>query len=151
MEIKNIQSLYVHYYETQTSLATLSEYVRVVAKRLYKDAIKNDFEITGPVYWIYEGADGNPETVFKLTIALPITPAAPVTGSEFRQKNLEPFQCISKQLQGEWSVLGAVYGELFSWIGSENKIPSGQNREIYINMDFENPAANITEVQVGIL
>jgi hypothetical protein len=105
MQVKNIQPIYVHYFETETSLSTLSEHVRVVAQRLYRDAIQNNFEITGPVYWIYEGADGNPDTIFKLTIALPITPAEPVTGSEFRQKFLEPFQCVSQELQGEWSGL----------------------------------------------
>ena len=151
MQIKNIQPIHVLYYETETSLHALSEYVRVVAQRLYKEAIQNDLEVTGPIYWIYEGADGNPATIFKLTIALPITPAAPVSGSEFQQKVLEPFQCISQELQGDWSGLGKVYGDIFGKIGAENSIPSGQNREIYINMDFQNPAGNITEVQVGIL
>jgi len=28
---------------------------------------------------------------------------------------------------------------------------SGQNREIYLNMDFLHPERNITEVQIGIL
>ncbi|KQS32639.1 hypothetical protein [Dyadobacter sp. Leaf189] len=151
MQLKTIYPLHVLYFETETSLNALAEFVRVVARRLYSDAVQNDLEITGPVFWIYEGADGNPETVFKLTIALPVSPSAPLTDSEFRLKLLEPFQCISHELQGEWSGLGSVYGQIFSELGTKNKIPSGQNREIYIHMDFENPAGNITEVQVGIL
>ncbi|KAA0990535.1 hypothetical protein [Dyadobacter aurulentus] len=151
MQVKTIAPIHVLYYETETTLTEIFQYVRLVARRLYRDAIASDLEITGPVYWIYEGADENPDTVFKLTIALPVNPASPVSGSEFRQKFLEPFQCISQELQGDWNGLGNVYGGIFAQLGEGNHAPSGQNREIYINMDFQNPAGNTTEVQVGIL
>jgi hypothetical protein len=151
MQLKTIQPIHVLYFETETTLNDLTQFVRVVARNLYRDAAQNDFEVTGPVYWIYEGADGNPETTFKLTIALPVSPADAVSGSAFRQKFLEPFQCISRELQGEWGGLGNVYASIFSNLDAENGIPSGQNREIYVNMDFQNPTGNTTEVQVGIL
>lgn len=150
MQVKTIQPMHVLYFETETTLAAILQYVRLIARRLYREAVAHDLEITGPVYWIYEGADGNADTVFKLTIALPINPA-PASDSEFKQKFLEPFQCISQELQGDWSGLGNVYSEIYMKLGEGNHAPSGQNREIYINMDFQNPAANITEVQVGII
>jgi effector-binding domain-containing protein len=150
MQLKTIEPIHVLYFETETTLNDIFQYVRLVARRLYRDAVQHDMEITGPVYWIYEGADGNPDTVFKLTIALPVSPAAPASSSEFEQKLLEPFKCISHELQGDWNGLGNAYGEIFAKIGEGNHAPSGQNREIYINMDFQNPAGNTTEVQVGI-
>ena len=151
MQAKTIEPIHVLFYETRTSLNQISEHVRVVARRLYVDAIKNDLEITGPVYWIYEGADGNPETVFTLTIALPTTPATNYSGSEFKTKYLNAFDCVTEQLYGDWNTLGTIYGSLISEIMAKNKTMSGEDREIYINMDFENPARNITEVQIGIL
>ncbi|NIJ56012.1 GyrI-like domain-containing protein [Dyadobacter arcticus] len=151
MQTRTIQPIHVLYFETKTSLAQLSQHVRHVARRLYQDALHNDIEITGPIYWVYEGADGQLDTIFTLTIALPIVSTAQLTNSEFKTKYLESFNCITEQLYGDWNTLGTVYGSLISEIMSQNKTMSGQNREIYINRDFENPERNITEVQVGIL
>ena len=151
MQLKTIPPIHVLYFETKTSLNELSDYVRIVAQKLYRDAIQNDMEVTGPIYWLYEGADGKPETVFTLTIALPVTPSPQNTSSEFQQKTLESFQCVSHELYGDWSGMMDAYGKIFSYIGAENKIPSGLSREIYFNLDFENLDRNITEIQVGIL
>jgi effector-binding domain-containing protein len=151
MQTKTIQPIHVLFFETQTSLTQLSEHVRHVAHKLYQDALRNGMEITGPIYWIYEGADGQLDTIFSLTIALPVTPQTQLPGSEFKTKYLETFNCVTEQLYGDWNTLGTVYGSLISEIMSQNKSLSGQNREIYLNMDFENPERNITEVQVGIL
>jgi len=115
MEIKSIQPIHVLYFETQTSLREISEYVRIVARHLYQDAVKNELEITGPVYWIYEGADGQPDTKFKLTIALPVTPdETALSDSTFQFKYLEPFECVAGQLYDSWDKLGDMYGNLIS-------------------------------------
>lgn len=138
--------------ETETTLQTLLQYVRVVARRLYHDAIKHDLEITGPVYWIYEGADGNPDTKFWLTIAIPVTSdSSQPNDSEFKIKKFDTFKCLTDQLLGDWGKLGNTYGALMEEIQSKNLHMSGLNREIYLNMDFENPEANITEVQIGLV
>lgn len=151
MLIRTIHPIHVLFFETKTSLKELSQHVRYVARKIYQDALRNDLEVTGPVYWIYEGADGNPETVFSLTIALPVSPSEKILESEFQTKYLDSFNCVTEQLFGDWNGLGKVYGSLISDIFSQNKTLSGQNREVYINMDFENPERNITEVQIGIL
>ncbi|MCF0049685.1 GyrI-like domain-containing protein [Dyadobacter sp. LJ53] len=152
MQTKTIQPIHVLYFETETSLNELMDYVRIVAHRLYREAIRKEMEITGPIYWIYNGADGNPETQFHLTIALPVTaPETPLTDSEFKLKYLEPFHCVAGQLYGSWAGLGKIYGELISELMSNKLVMTGQNREIYLNMDFQNPENNITEVQIGIL
>jgi effector-binding domain-containing protein len=151
METRTIHPIHVLYFETQTSLKEISQHVRHIAHRLYRDAVKNELEITGPVYWIYDGADGNPETIFTLTIALPVSPAPLLASSEFQTKELEKFDCVTDQLYGDWNGLGEAYGKLVSSVLSNQMAMSGQNREIYINMDFENPERNITEIQIGIV
>lgn len=151
MQLKTIQPIHVLYFETQTSLKEISQHIRHVAHALHRDAVKNDMEITGPVYWIYNGADGNPETVFNLTIALPVSPKPELVNSEFQTKYLDTFECVTDQLYGDWNGFGEAYGKLVSSIIARNIAFSGENREIYINLDFENPERNITEIQIGIL
>lgn len=151
MQTKTIQPIHVLYFETRTSFQEIFQYVRVEARKLYQDAVRNDLEITGPVYWVYQGADGRPDTVFTLTIALPVTPPSYTIDSPYQLKQLEAFECITEQLYGNWDGLINTYGSLFSEIMSQKLVMSGQSREIYLNMDFENPDRNITEVQIGIL
>lgn len=152
MQPKEIQPIHVLFFETQTSLNEIMQYVRVVAHRLYREAFRKELEVTGPIYWIYAGADGAPETPFQLTIALPVSySAADFTDSEFDVKYLDPFTCVAGQLYGSWQGLGRIYAELITGSQAQNLILSGQNREIYLNMDFENPENNITDVQIGIV
>ena len=144
--------MHVICFETETTMKEMLQRVRVVAHRIYKDAVKHGLEITGPVYWIYEGADGQPDTKFFLTIAVPVTePAFEIQGSEFKLRKLDSFTCISQTHFGDWNKLGETYGRLFGEVQSGNLKLSGLTREIYLNMDFENPDGNITEVQIGIV
>jgi len=138
-------------FETKTKLSEIGEFVRVVAHKMYQTAVQNDLEITGPIYWVYEGMDGNPETVFTLTIALPVSfKDKNLTDSDYKLKSLLPFRCVSEQHMGDWSKLGETYGSVIPTILSGGLTMSGENREIYLNMDFQNPEANITEIQIGI-
>jgi effector-binding domain-containing protein len=152
MQSKSIHAMEVLCFETETTLAKIQQYVRVVARRLYAEASKHDLEITGPVYWLYDGADGKPDTIFKLTIALPVTPPdQEITDSAFPIKTLDPFYCLSEQHIGNWMDLGKTYCNLMTAVAEQNLQFSGLAREIYLNMDFQNPDANITEVQLGLL
>lgn len=64
-------------------------------------------------------------------------------------KSLRTFQCVSELHTGDWAKLGETYGAVIPKILSNQMTLTGENREIYINMDFGNPEANITEVQIG--
>ena len=151
MQMKTIQPIHVLYFETKTSFNNIMQYVRVVAHRLYREAYRKNLEVTGPVYWIYIGADGSPETQFNLSIALPVSfSETELTDSEFKLKYLNPFNCVAGHLYGSWEGLGRMYSELASDLAAQKLIMSGENREIYLNMDFKNPENNITEVQIGI-
>jgi effector-binding domain-containing protein len=152
MQIRTIEPINVFYFETETSLSDILQYVRVVAQQLYIDAIKNNLEITGPVYWIYNGADGQPDTMFNLTIALPVFQnTATITNSEFKLRTLDTFRCITRTHSGSWEKLGETYCSIFSEIQVKEPALSGETREIYLNMDFANPEGNITEIQIGLL
>ncbi|CAG5009883.1 hypothetical protein DYBT9275_04589 [Dyadobacter sp. CECT 9275] len=152
MQERNIPPLTALCFETQTSFKDMLQYVRVIARRLHISAIASGLEIAGPIQWIYVGADGQPDTLFSLTIALPIVPPGKIIDiPEFAVKNLPAFRCISSRHDGDWGRLGETYGLIIGNVISESRVMTGENRELYIHMDFENPDYNITEVQVGIV
>lgn len=152
MLIRTTQPIHVFYFEVETTLLDMMQYVRIKAKQLYQDAIRNDLEITGPVYWIYKGADGQPETPFTLTIALPIAEkTATIIDSPFKVKTLDTFRFVSQIHTGAWNKLGETYCLIFAEIALTEPALSGETREVYINMDFENLEGNVTEVQIGLI
>jgi effector-binding domain-containing protein len=117
-------------------------------KDLYAEAATSTL-VSGPLYWIYHGLDGKPDTVFTLEIALPIQ--GKFQSSKFSIKELPAFKTITHIHEGAWEQLSATYGQMMQHIEA-NKIPmKDECRELYLNIDFEKPENNITEVQVGIL
>ncbi len=148
MEIEKIGTMNVYCFTVETSIAQLGQYVRTKAKELYYSAIEQQLEITGPIYWIYNGMDGNPETLFTLEICLPVAMYKPVN-SIFQCKELQPFECISQTLNGNWNNLPETYSQLFAELYKQGLQHNGVCREIYLNMDFNNFENNITKVQVG--
>lgn len=136
---------------TKTNLKGLGAYVRNVAKELYKVAANTGLEVVGPVYWIYNGVDGHPDTEFTLTIAIPITPPEePWQADPFEIKTLPAFHYKAQRLQGSWELLGPTYGSMLEQIQIKGLQPSGINRELYLRMDFQNPDNHITEIQIGL-
>lgn len=132
----------------ETTIQQLDQFVGTVMKDLYLEAANNTI-VSGPVYWIYHGMDGQPETVFTLEIAVPIQ--GRYQSSKFSIKELSPFRTVTHIHEGAWEQLPATYTQMMKHIEA-NKIPmKDECRELYLNIDFQKPENNITEVQVGIL
>jgi effector-binding domain-containing protein len=148
MKIKTHPPLTVLSSLHQTTLQQLGPLVGTVMNDLYIEAAGKTI-VSGPIYWIYHGANGKPDTVFTLEIALPIQGL--FQPSKFLVKDLPAFKSLSHVHEGSWDQLYATYQQIMQHIEA-NKIPvKDESRELYINIDFRNPANNITEVQVGIL
>lgn len=139
-------------FTSETSLAQLGQYVRGIARELYTEAVKNELEITGAIYWIYEGMDGNPETVFHLTIALPVSkPVEAIASEKFSIQMQDAFTYVSTVHFGEWNTLSASYVKVIGEINEAGFTMTRVYREQYIAMDFDNPEANVTIIQVGVV
>jgi effector-binding domain-containing protein len=149
MESKIIKPITVLYYSEVTNLEGLAKLVRVKANELHKEAIKNKMDITGPVYWIYYGMDGNPQTNFTLEIAVPVLCQTQYEGN-FLLKQLPEFKCASMIHYGSWYKMPGSYSYLISEVYKNNLALSGVSREVYLNIDFLDLEKNITEIQVGI-
>lgn len=151
MQIRTAPAMQVLYYRTKATLASLTTLVGNVAQELYEAAAQAKLLPSGPVYWFYFGADGQPHTEFTLEIAIPVN-SKPATATNFEWKRTPAFKCIAVTHHGDWKQLGETYGKTMTWLTAQGLQMTGTKecREMYINMDFENPVNNITEVQIGI-
>jgi effector-binding domain-containing protein len=148
MIIKTHPPLTVLYSSHQTTIQQLHQFVGTVMKDLYLEAVSKTL-VTGPVYWIYHGMDGKPDSLFTLQIALPVKSG--FQPSKFQVTELPSFKTLSHIHDGPWEQLSATYAEMMRHIET-NKIPlKDESRELYLNIDFQNSANNITEVQIGII
>ncbi len=149
MEKKNLEKTPVLMYSLETTLATMMNDFGEVPNDIVVKAQELGLEITGPQIWQYEGADGRPETVFKLDICLPVNQASGNAG-KFRFGVLPEGACISDIHKGSWAKLGDTYCRMFGEISRKGIVPTGLCREIYHHFDMENEEVNVTEVQVMI-
>ena len=149
MTQKTTPAIPVIFFTTRTTLKELPNYVVKVAKELYAEAVANDLLPAGPLHWVYIGADGKPDTVFTLEIALPVS--GPLKKeSVFLQKELPSFTSLSATHNGAWDHLYETYEKLIDEVMVKGNKLSGICRELYHRIDLANPQHNITEVQVGI-
>jgi effector-binding domain-containing protein len=150
MEIKNINPMTVLYCTTRTNLAGLSEFVGTKAEELLADASSNNLTINGPVYWLYYGMDGKPETVFDLDIAFPVIVNQPYNGN-FKLKELPKYKCLSAIHTGAWNDMDKTYNSLIGRAMNDGLLLNNTCREVYLNVDFIDFTKNITEIELGII
>lgn len=149
MKIKEIKPISFLYFRTETKLSELTNFFHV-AKELFKEAVKHNLSITGPIHWHYFGFNGEVEKPFTLEISLPVGEILQEYDGKFHFKRTEPFRCVSLTHEGEWQEMGKSYAQAMEFIMKNQLVPLSVNREIYINVDFAAPEANATEIQVGI-
>jgi effector-binding domain-containing protein len=149
MEKKTIEKTTVLMYSLNTTLAAIKTDPGEIPNEIVTKATELGLEITGPQIWQYSGADGKPETVFKLDICLPVKEAKGDAG-KFRFEVLPEVTCISEIHKGSWSDLGNTYQRVFGEISRKGIIPTDVCREVYHICDFVNEANNMTEIQVVI-
>jgi len=151
MELKKIAKIPFYCFSTETTLTEIGKYVRTKAHELYQGAVNSNLEITGPVYWVYSGMDGNPTSSFKLEIGIPIHTAKSTTNTDFSCKELPASSVLSHTHYGNWNKLADTYTMLFTELSKLGLTHNGICREIYTYIDFNNPENNCTEVQIGYL
>lgn len=139
----------VIYSSHQTSIRELSSLVATAAKALYNRTAAEGLMVAGPVYWIYYGMDGNPETRFTLEIAIPVTgndKADDIASS----KELPSAQYLTTLHRGPWEKLEGTYTSMMEHAKTKNLVVDGVFREIYLNIDLANPENHIMVVQAGL-
>lgn len=149
MKVKEIKPINFLFFRTETTVNALSNLLPV-AKDLYREAIKLDLWVSGPVHWHYFGFTGDFEKPFTLEIALPVDRVVQDYDGPFHFKRTEPFKCATVVHEGDWLSLPNTYGKLLAFISEQGLSPIAATRELYVNADFQHPEANTTEVQIGV-
>jgi hypothetical protein len=150
MQVKEVKSINFLFFRTETYIHELASFFPV-AGQLFSEAVNHKLTITGPIHWHYHGFMGDVSKPFILEVALPVGEVLTEYDGAFHFKRTEPFKCVSAVHEGNWLDLPASYGKLMEFMTANKLTPTAQNREIYVNSDFNYPEANTTEVQIGIL
>jgi effector-binding domain-containing protein len=147
--LKEVKPISFLFFRTETKVNELGNFLPV-AKDLFREAVENGLSITGHVHWHYVGFQGDENKAFTLEIAIPVGEVLQDYDGDFHFKRTELFRCVSLIHEGSWSMIPESYGRLKQFITEKKLKPLAVNREIYVNADFNNPEANITEIQIGI-
>ncbi len=147
--LKEVKPISFLFFRTETKVSELGNYLPI-AKALFREAVDNGLSITGPVHWHYIGFGGDELKPFTLEIALPVGEILQDYDGNFHFKRTELFKCVSLIHEGSWSQIPNSYDRLMQFIAVKELMPLAVNREIHVNADFNNPDANVTEIQIGI-
>lgn len=148
--VKQVKPVSFLFFRTETTLAELGKFFHV-ANELYAEALKHKLSVTGPVHWHYFGFIGNADKAFTLEIALPVSEVLREYDGPFHFKRTETFNCVSLIHEGDWLQMTGSYAKLMQYVQAHQLTPAGVSREIYVNVDFIDPQANVTEIQLGVL
>jgi effector-binding domain-containing protein len=149
MLVREIKPVNFLFYRVETHVGELKNFVSV-GQKIFAEALKNNLFITGPIQWHYFGFMGDVQRSFTLEIALPVGNVIREYDGIFHFKRTDLFRAVTSMHDGSWESIPASYEKLMHLIAGERLKATAVNREIYINIDFENPDANRTEIQVGI-
>ncbi len=147
--VKEIKPINFLYFRAETHADQLLNFIPV-ARDLFKEAVNYNLHVTGPIHWHYFGFSGDASNSFTLEVSLPVSDVIAGYDGNFHFKRTEPFRCVALTHEGGWKSLPASYSKIMQFIEAKNLEPSEINREIYVNTDFNDPEANVTEIQIGI-
>jgi effector-binding domain-containing protein len=149
MQIKEVKPINFLFFRTETKINELYNFLSI-GQELFSEAIQHKLMITGPIHWHYFNFNGDVSKSFTLEISLPVSDVLEEYDGKFHFKRTEPFKCVSLIHEGSWTDAPMSYGKLMQYIAQANLQPVPASREIYVNVDFKNPEANTTEIQVGV-
>jgi effector-binding domain-containing protein len=147
--LKEIRPINFLFHRAEVKVSDLVHQIPV-AKELFREAVRLDLHPTGPIHWHYIGFTGNPSKPFLLEICLPVATVPADYDGSFHFKRTEKFKSLVVVHEGGWEDLPKSYEMLMTSVQQHHYEPVGITRELYINADFTDPKANVTEIQMGI-
>jgi effector-binding domain-containing protein len=147
--IKQIKPINFLFHRAEVTISDLTKQIPI-AKELFKESVRLDLHPSGPIHWHYFDFMGDESKPFILEVCLPVAVIPADYDGKFHFKRTENFKCVSLLHEGGWQEIPKSYGVLMDYIKQHQLNPSGVTRELYINADFVNPEANVTEIQMGV-
>jgi effector-binding domain-containing protein len=148
MEIVDIKPINFLCHRATTTLKELAKFT-AVTQELFAEAVELGLPITGAVHWHYFGLT-DMAAPFTLEVSLPVGKIAEEYDGKFHFKRTESYKAVISTHRGPWEKLPDSYNKMYTFIHQQHVIPDGSFREIYVNADFTDPDANVTEIQIGI-
>ena len=148
-QLKEIKPINFLFYRAETKVSELAQFFPI-AKDLFKEAIRLDLHVTGPVHWHYFGFDGDETKSFTLEVAIPVSQTVDEYDGKFHFKRTENYKCVTMIHEGAWNEIPQSYGKIMQFVAENGMQAAGTNRELYINADFAFPEANVTQIQLGV-
>ncbi len=150
MQIKAQPPIHFLYARFETTISQMMEKATPIMPQLLQEVVDHHMQLCGPVYWNYFGFSGNESLPFTLEVALPVALAEKTYEGKFDLRLTEPFKCVEAIHEGPWDQIPATYAKMMHFIGEHQLMPTFENREVYLNADFQHPEANITIIRMGI-
>ena len=147
--IKQIKPINFLFHHAEVKISDLTKQIPI-AKELFKESVRLDLHPSGPIHWHYFGFMGDESKPFILEVCLPVAIIPADYDGKFHFKRTENFKCVSLLHEDGWQEIPKSYGVLMDYMKQHQLNPSGVTRELYINADFLNPEANVTEIQMGV-
>jgi effector-binding domain-containing protein len=147
--IKLVKPINFLFHRAEVRLSDLTNQIPI-AKELFKDAVRLDLHPSGPIHWHYFGFTGDESKPFTLEVCLPVAILPTHYQGKLHVQRTENFKAVSLIHEGGWQDIPKSYGLIMNFIQQNHLQPTGVTRELYINADFINPEANVTEIQMGI-
>lgn len=147
--VKEVKPINFLYFRAETTVNDLASFIPV-STELFREAVSNNLQITGPIHWHYFGFSGNPVEPFTLEVSLPVADILPSYDGSFHFKRTENFRCVMLRHEGAWHELPNSYQKAMKFIADQKLEVVPVTREVYLNADLRYPEANVTEIQIGI-
>lgn len=149
MLIRTHPCMTVLYTTRQTTLGQLPALTGTAVRDLYRYVADLDLLVCGPQYWFYYGVDGRPDTRFTLEVALPVQGKIPTAVLPWF-KQIPAFRCLCSRYEGPWEGLAEEYRHMLQHIKDNQLNMNGIYAESFLHIDFDAPANQITEIQIGL-
>lgn len=148
--VKEIKPINFLYFRAETRVDQLLNFVPV-AKELFREAVNYNLHVTGPIHWHYFGFTGDASDTFTLEVSLPVAEVIAGYDGNFHFKRTDSFRCVALTHEGGWDSLPGSYHKITEFMKREHLEVNGVTREVYVNTDFKDPGANVTEIQIGVI
>lgn len=138
--------------DLKATLANVSERIGTLPENLFADVEAQGLEPAGPMIFDYRGVDGNPDTEFDLTIALPVQlPSSNEYNGKYATRTLPAIDYVERVYKGPVSRISeSAYGPFYADLGKTSMTLTGELREIYRHWVDVDSEENETAIQVGV-
>lgn len=150
MQIKTQPALYFLSSRFETTIPQMMEKAGPLVPQLLQDLLDNQLQLCGPVYWNYFGFSGDESQAFQLEVAIPVAMPKQKYQGNFELSQRSPFRCVEAIHEGRWDKIPETYGKIMAFIQQNQLLPTFENREMYVNADFDFLEANTTVIRMGI-